>query len=78
MNNAFKTIRQGAATSIWVATSPDLNGVGGAYCEDCHVAEKVAADSDVPFEVRPWATDPVLAKCLWNISEALTGVTFSI
>lgn len=36
--NFMKTLGQGAATQIWAATSPDLNGKGGAYLEDCHIA----------------------------------------
>ncbi len=39
VNERFKTTEQGAATSVWCATSPRLNGMGGLYCEDCDVAK---------------------------------------
>ena len=50
----FKTPEQGAATSLWCATTPQLDGMGGVYCEDCDVAELVpAADFDRMGGVRP-------------------------
>lgn len=70
----FKTVEQGAATSVWCATSPQLDGRGGVYCEDCDIAEAVPADSLKPTGVRPWAIDPDLAERLWRLSERLTGV----
>ena len=76
--NEFKTIEQGAATSVWCATNPALNGMGGVYCEDCNIAEAVTADSLKGNGVRPWAIDPELAKKLWLLSEKLTGVKFKI
>jgi len=76
--NEFKTIEQGAATSVWCATNPALNGMGGVYCEDCNIAEAVTADSLKGNGVRPWAIDPELAKKLWLLSEDLTGVKFKI
>ncbi len=69
-----KTIEQGAATTIWCATSPRLEGKGGVYCEDCDIAEAVPADHPQPKGVRPWANDPALAEKLWERSEAWTGV----
>lgn len=72
----FKTIKQGAATSVWCATSDALNGRGGVYCEDCNIAEAVLADSLQGSGVRPWAIDPDYAKQLWQLSEKLTGVKF--
>jgi NAD(P)-dependent dehydrogenase (short-subunit alcohol dehydrogenase family) len=74
--NEFKTIEQGAATSVWCATSDELNGMGGVYCEDCNIAEAVSADSLKANGVRPWAIDPDYAKKLWQLSEKLTGVKF--
>jgi NAD(P)-dependent dehydrogenase (short-subunit alcohol dehydrogenase family) len=71
----LKSTEQGAATSIWCATSPQLNGMGGVYCENCDIAEAVAADFPEPRGVRPWASDPVLAERLWKKSEEWTGVT---
>jgi NAD(P)-dependent dehydrogenase (short-subunit alcohol dehydrogenase family) len=76
--NAFKTIQQGAATSVWVATSRELDGIGGVYCEDCNIAEAVPADSDKPFGVRPWALDEEQAAQLWKVSEEMTGVEFDV
>jgi NAD(P)-dependent dehydrogenase (short-subunit alcohol dehydrogenase family) len=74
--NEFKTIEQGAATSVWCAVSKDLIGMGGVYCEDCNIAEEVSADSLKANGVRPWAINPDYAKKLWLLSERLTGVTF--
>ena len=74
----FKNIEQGAATSVWCATSPALNGMGGVYCEDCDISEAVPADSLKGNGVRPWAIDDELAKKLWQLSEHLTGVKFNI
>ena len=76
--NEFKTIEQGAATSVWCATSPSLNEMGGVYCEDCNISEAVPADSLKGNGVRPWAIDTELAKRLWQLSEELTDVKFNI
>jgi NAD(P)-dependent dehydrogenase (short-subunit alcohol dehydrogenase family) len=70
----FKTVEQGAATSVWCATSPQLAGLGGVYCEDVDIAEAVPADFAVPRGVRPWAMDRALAERLWAESERWTGV----
>jgi len=69
----LKTAEQGAATSVWCATSEQLDGRGGVYCEDCDIAFAVSADSSEPHGVRPWAIDPSLANRLWGLSESLTG-----
>lgn len=74
----FKTIEQGAATVIWCATSAQLEGMGGVYCEDVDIAEAVPANSLKGTGVRPWAIDTDLAKKLWQLSEELTGVKFII
>jgi NAD(P)-dependent dehydrogenase (short-subunit alcohol dehydrogenase family) len=67
----LKTAEQGAATSVWAATSPQLDGLGGVYCEDCDIA----ADSEgrFPVGVAAWATDPEQAARLWTLSVELTG-----
>ena len=70
----FKTPEQGAATSLWCATSPQLDGMGGLYCEDCDVAELVPADATGMGGVRPYAIDPDEAARLWALSAELTGV----
>ncbi|XXF78958.1 oxidoreductase [Myxococcaceae bacterium GXIMD 01537] len=70
----LKTPEQGAATSAWCATSPQLDGMGGVYCEDVDIAQAVPADSPEPRGVKPWARDPELAERLWTKSEEWTGV----
>jgi NAD(P)-dependent dehydrogenase (short-subunit alcohol dehydrogenase family) len=65
----FKTVEQGAATTVWCATSPALAGMGGVYCEDCDIAVAVPADHPDPRGVRPWAIDPPSAERLWTLSE---------
>lgn len=74
----FKTPSQGAATSVWCAASAQLEGKGGVYCEDCDIAEAVAADDKGFSGVRPWAIDAGLADRLWEVSERMTGVRFAI
>lgn len=71
---SFKTIPQGAATSCWAATAPELAGAGGVYCEDCHVAE--VDDHSTAGGVRSYALDADAAARLWQISEELTGVSY--
>jgi NAD(P)-dependent dehydrogenase (short-subunit alcohol dehydrogenase family) len=71
----FKTIEQGAATTVWAAVSPQLNGKGGVYCEDCDIAALVPADSKLDSGVRPWAVDKAAAEALWILSEKLTSVS---
>lgn len=67
----LKTIEQGAATSIFAALSPLLNGIGGRYLEDCHEANIVPsrADSDGRHGVAAYALDPANAERLWDLSE---------
>ncbi|WP_405877559.1 SDR family NAD(P)-dependent oxidoreductase [Streptomyces sp. NBC_01136] len=70
---AFKTPQQGAATQVWAATSPQLAGMGGVYCEDCDIAEPAPADGE-RTGVRDYAIDPEQAARLWALSAELTGV----
>lgn len=65
----FKTPAQGAGTSLFAATSPKLNGLGGVYLNDCNIAEQVAADSADFNGVRPWAVDQEAAARLWDETE---------
>jgi NAD(P)-dependent dehydrogenase (short-subunit alcohol dehydrogenase family) len=74
----FKTPAQGAATSVWCATSPQLGGLGGVYCEDVDIAVAVPADFAAPSGVRPWAMDRERAERLWKKSEEWTGVAFAV
>ncbi|MFF3463658.1 SDR family NAD(P)-dependent oxidoreductase [Streptomyces sp. NPDC002619] len=69
----FKNPEQGAATQVWAATSPQLDGMGGVYLEDCDIAEP-AVDGDERSGVKDWATDPAQAARLWELSAELTGV----
>ena len=71
----LKNTEQGAATSVWCATSAQLEGLGGVYCEDVDIAIAVPADHPEPRGVRPWAMDPALAERLWAKSEEWTGVS---
>ena len=70
----LKTIEQGAATSIFAAVSPLLNGTGGRYLEDCHEAAVIPsrADSDGRHGVAAYALDPPNAERLWDLSERQT------
>ena len=77
-----KTPAQGAATSVWCATSPALDGKGGVYCEDVDIAEIVQPnrqpaaqglhDAAVETGVMPHAIDPEAAERLWALSERMT------
>ncbi len=74
VSDGLKNTQQGAARSVWCATSPQLDGMGAVYCEDVDIAEAVSADAPGPRGVRPWASDPELAERLWTLSEGWTGV----
>lgn len=78
VNERFKSPAQGAATSVWCATNPQLNGRGGVYCEDCDIAVARAPEEQTMDGVRPWAVDDATADKLWDVSERMTGVTFAI
>ena len=70
----FKTPQQGAATQVWAATSPQLKGLGGVYCEDCEIAE-IAKSKEPSFTgVRDYAIDVDQAARLWALSSELTGI----
>jgi NAD(P)-dependent dehydrogenase (short-subunit alcohol dehydrogenase family) len=74
--DSLKTIPQGAATTIWAATSPLLDEIGGVYLEDVDIAE-LAIDSSIPNGVKPYSLDEGSAKQLWKLTEELTGVVFN-
>ncbi|UYY58580.1 SDR family NAD(P)-dependent oxidoreductase [Sphingomonas sp. S2-65] len=71
----FKSIPEGAATSVWAAVVAPAEEVGGRYCEDCHVAETVEGEG-LRGGVRPYALDPERAKALWAKSEEMVGERF--
>jgi NAD(P)-dependent dehydrogenase (short-subunit alcohol dehydrogenase family) len=79
----LKTIEQGAATQLWCATSPKLDGLGGVYCENVEVARIVppnessgwaSDDSTRKVGVMPHAIDPVSANRLWALTEKMIGL----
>jgi NAD(P)-dependent dehydrogenase (short-subunit alcohol dehydrogenase family) len=76
----FKSIPQGAATSVWAGVVASTEEVGGRYCEDCQVGELISADSQVSTiskGVRGYALDPENAKALWKKSEEMVGEIFA-
>ncbi len=70
---AWKSPEQGAATSVWAATSTLLDGQGGEYCEDCNVSAVVPDDELDDGGVAARAVDPARASALWSLSEKLVG-----
>ena len=76
----FKSVPQGAATSVWAGVVASSDEVGGKYCEDCQVSEVVLANSQLSAlsrGVRDYALNPEHAKKLWEKSEAMVGETFA-
>jgi len=73
---AFKTIPQGAATSVWAGVLASAEDVGARYCEDCHVAEVVDGGADLRGGVRRYALDGERAKALWAKSEEMVDEHF--
>lgn len=81
----LKTIPQGAATTVWCATSPELKDIGGVYCENCNIAEidrgQIEHRYDDPSTihgVQPYSIDLENAEKLWKLSEEMTGLKFEI
>jgi NAD(P)-dependent dehydrogenase (short-subunit alcohol dehydrogenase family) len=72
---SYKSIPQGAATSVWAACVADAEAIGGRYCEDCQVAE-VASVPGLRAGVQPYALDPERAHALWKKSEEWVGEQF--
>jgi hypothetical protein len=72
-----KSVEAGAATSLFAATAPELEGRGGLYLEDCHVAQVNDAEGATEG-VRSYALDPAIAKRLWSVSEAMLGQRFPL
>ena len=73
----FKPLEAGAATTVWAATSPELDDQGGVYCEDCNVAPTI----DQPGEsmgVCSYALDEEAADRLWDLSEGWSGERFAV
>lgn len=73
----FKSVPAGAATSVWAATSADLEGRGGLYLEDCNIAAVEAAGAaGAEKGYRAYARDEEAAERLWQLSEQIVGETF--
>jgi NAD(P)-dependent dehydrogenase (short-subunit alcohol dehydrogenase family) len=75
----WKTIPQGAATSVWAGVVAPADEIGGRYCENCHVGKMVPDDANISAiseGVRGYALDPNGAEALWKKSEELTGESF--
>jgi NAD(P)-dependent dehydrogenase (short-subunit alcohol dehydrogenase family) len=75
----FKTVPQGAATSVWAGVVAPADEIGAKYCENCHVGHIVADDviiSAISEGVRGYALDSNLAAALWKKSEEMVGESF--
>ena len=72
----YKTLEEGAATSVWAAIVAPASEIGGRYCEDCHVCEINDDPAEQRLGVRSYAQDPEQAKALWTLSEKLVGETY--
>jgi NAD(P)-dependent dehydrogenase (short-subunit alcohol dehydrogenase family) len=75
----WKTIPQGAATSVWAGVVAPADQIGGRYCENCHVGNIVADSvtiSGVSEGVRAYALDPINAEALWKKSQEMVGESF--
>jgi len=80
---SLKTIPQGAATSVWAATSPLLNNIGGVYCENADIAELLSEDPKPNAKlhqngVMEYSLDEINAKKLWELTEEITGIKFNV
>ena len=73
----FKTVEAGAATSVWAATAPELEGCSGHYLEDCHVAMPATEDG-VQVGYSSWAMDAEAATRLFTLSEELVGQSVGV
>jgi NAD(P)-dependent dehydrogenase (short-subunit alcohol dehydrogenase family) len=70
----FKTLQQGAATTVWAASSPHLSGRGGIYLENCQIAPAAGPGKDSGVE--SYAVNATSAERLWTLSEELVGQSF--
>lgn len=72
----LKTIPQGAATTIWCATSPQLQNIGGVYCEDCDIAVVANEESIGSYGVEKFSLDQTNAANLWTLTEKMLDINF--
>lgn len=87
-SKGLKSLSQGASTTVWCATSPLLDNIGGVYCENGEIGELDNLQSDDSNEnldgstmmqgVMPYALEEIAAKRLWTLTEELTGTAFAI
>ncbi|AWK05752.1 oxidoreductase [Flavobacterium crocinum] len=74
---SLKTIPQGAATTVWAATSKLLNNIGGVYCENVDIAS-LSPNTAIIGGIKPYSLDEKKAKRLWELSEQMTGIQFDL
>lgn len=81
----LKNVAQGAATTVWCATSPKLADIGGVYCENADVSELDNGNIEHNFGdtsslrgVQPYAVNAENAAKLWTLTEQLTGISFPV
>ena len=74
---SLKTIPQGAATTVWAATSKSLNNIGGVYCENADIAS-LNSNEKIIGGVKPYSLDEKNAKRLWKLSQEMTGINFDL
>ena len=75
----WKTIPQGAATSVWAGVVAPAEEIGGRYCANCKVGKVISAEAPVTVDsedVRAYALDPANAEALWKKSEEMVGEKF--
>ena len=75
----WKTVHQGAGTSVWAGVVAPADEIGGTYCENCHVGKLVPADAPITAVsegVRTYALDSNNAEALWKKSEEMAGESF--
>ena len=73
---SFKTLEQGAATTVWAAVAPELSDEGGIYLENCQIAQPAVQGGDSGVE--SYALDAQAAERLWTLSEKLAGQAFDL
>jgi hypothetical protein len=77
----WKTVPQGAATSVWAGVVAPAEEIGGRYCENCHIGKIVPDDAPISGEgegVRRYALDAQGAEALWRKSEEMVGESFAV
>ncbi|MBQ74917.1 MAG: short-chain dehydrogenase [Gammaproteobacteria bacterium] len=73
---SMKDVSQGAATTVWAATTPDFDNLAGKFCEDCAVADEIDDPDEHERGVMPHALDMGVAATLWDLGEQWSGEKF--